>query len=143
MWEAGFEGAVYKFKTKAAYDTGMIMIRQRKFTEEEIAKAINTSEKPDAVTVQRGRYEFSRFKEATLADLQAENIKVINGENETYTVVAAKQVFAQPVAKTLEEARGYVVAEYQDFLEKQWNEKMRQDYPVKVNETVFKSMVKK
>eukprot|EP01030_Chromulinospumella_sphaerica_P006050 gene6050-biopygen5271 len=48
MWDAGFEGAVYKFKSKAAYDTGMIMIRQKKYTEEEIAKAINTTERPDA-----------------------------------------------------------------------------------------------
>ena len=35
-----------------------------------------------------------------------------------------------------------VVAEYQDYLEKQWNEKMHNEYPMKVNEKVFKSMVK-
>lgn len=142
MWEAGFDGAVYKFKTKAAFDTGMIMIKQAKWTEEEIAKAINTQERPDGVTVQRGRYEFSRFKDATLNDLTANKIKVLPGENNSYTVVAAKEVFSAPAAKTLDEARGYVVAEYQDHLEKQWNEKMRRDYPVKINEQVFKSMVK-
>lgn len=143
MWDPGFEGAVYKFKNKAAYDTGMIMIKQKKYTEEEIAKAINTPEHPDAVSVQRGRYEFSRYKDATLADLSGEGIKVMPGENGAYTVVVAKQTFASAAPKTLEEARGYVVAEYQDYLEKQWNEKMRREYPVKVNEAVFMSMVKK
>ncbi|MBX2906833.1 MAG: peptidylprolyl isomerase [Taibaiella sp.] len=142
MWDAGFDGAVYKFKNKAAYDTGMIMIRQKKYTEEEIAKAINTSERPDAVSVQRGRYEFSRYKDATMADLSGEGIKVIPGDNGAYTVVVAKQLYPNPGQKTLEEARGYVVAEYQDYLEKQWNEKMRKEYPVKVNEAVFMSMVK-
>jgi len=142
MWEPGFEGAVYKFKNKATYDTGMIMIRQKKYTEEEIAKAVNTNDRPDGVTVQRGRYEFSRYKDATLADLSGDGIKVIPGDNGGYTVVVAKQVFAAPAPKSLDEARGYVVAEYQDYLEKQWNEKMRHDYPVKVNEQVFKSMVK-
>jgi peptidyl-prolyl cis-trans isomerase SurA len=44
--------------------------------------------------------------------------------------------------KTLDEARGYVVAEYQDFLEKDWNKQMRNKYPVKVNEDVFRAMVK-
>lgn len=143
MWEPGFEGAVYKFKNKAAYDTGMIMINAGKYTEEEIAKGVNTADRPDGVSVQRGHYEFSRYKDATLAELQANKIKTIPGENGAVTVVVAKQVYATPSAKTLEEARGYVVAEYQDYLEKQWNEKMRRDYPVKVNETVFKSMVKK
>lgn len=142
LWDPGFEGAVYKFKTKASFDTGLGMIKSGKWTEEEIAKAINTPEHPDAVTVQRGRYEFSKFADATLNDLTANKIKVLPGENGSYTVVAAKQVYAAPAPKTLEEARGYVVAEYQDYLEKQWNEKMRKEYPVKVNEQVFKSMVK-
>ena len=48
-----------------------------------------------------------------------------------------------PGPKSLDEARGYVVAEYQDFLEKQWNERMRSQYPVTVNEKTFKTMVKK
>jgi peptidyl-prolyl cis-trans isomerase SurA len=143
MWEPGFEGAVYKFKNKATYDTGMIMIQAGKYTEEEIAKAINTNDRPDGVGVQRGHYEFSKYKDATLTELQANKIKVISGENGAMTVVVAKQVYATPTAKTLDEARGYVVAEYQDYLEKQWNEKMRREYPVKLNEQVFKSMVKK
>lgn len=141
MWDAGFEGAVYKFKNKATFDTGMIMIKQAKWTEEDIAKAINTSDRPDGVSVQRGRYEFARFKDATLSDLNANKVKVITGEGGTYTVVVAKQVYAGPGQKSLDEARGYVVAEYQDFLEKDWNEKMRRDYPVKVNDVVFKSMI--
>lgn len=46
-------------------------------------------------------------------------------------------------AKTLSEARGYAVADYQDFLEKQWVEELRKEYPVKVNEDVLKSLIKK
>ncbi len=141
MWDAGFEGAVYKFKNKPAYDTGMIMINADKYTEEEIAKAVNTADRPDGVTVQRGRYEFGKFKEASMNDLAGSKVKVVGNENGSYTVVVAKKVHNAPSQKTLEEARGYVVAEYQDYLEKQWNEKMRADYPVKVSEPVFKSMV--
>lgn len=144
MWESGFEGSVYKFKNKAAFDSGMAMIKN-KIADEQIAKDMNTQSNPDRVTIQRGRYEFSRYKDATLSDLSASKVKVINPVGNAtgpYTVVVAREVFATPSQKTLEEARGYVVAEYQDFLEKQWNEKMRHEYPLKVNDKVFKTMVK-
>jgi peptidyl-prolyl cis-trans isomerase SurA len=48
-----------------------------------------------------------------------------------------------PAAKTLTEARGYAVADYQDFLEKQWIEELRKEYSVQVNEDVLKSLIKK
>ena len=48
-----------------------------------------------------------------------------------------------PAAKTLNEARGYAVADYQDYLEKQWVEQLKTEYPVKVNEAVFKTLIKK
>jgi peptidyl-prolyl cis-trans isomerase SurA len=48
-----------------------------------------------------------------------------------------------PAPKSLAEARGYAVADYQDYLEKQWVEELRKQYPVKINEDVFKGMVKK
>ncbi len=142
MWEPGFEGSVYKFKNKASKDTAMLLINN-KITDDSLVKILNTQANPDRVSIQRGRYEFSRFKDATQAELSQNKKKVIPTANDGYTVVYAREVFNGPGQKSLEEARGYVVAEYQDFLEKQWNEKMRKDYPLKVDDKVFKSMAKK
>ena len=86
--------------------------------------------------------EFSKFKDATQAELTSGKMKTINGTNGTYKLVFARNIYPGPGVKTLDEARGYVVAEYQDHLEKQWSDKMRKEYPLKVNEKVFKSMVK-
>jgi peptidyl-prolyl cis-trans isomerase SurA len=47
-----------------------------------------------------------------------------------------------PGTKTLEEARGYVVADYQDYLEKQWVEELKDEYRVKVNRKVFERLIK-
>ncbi len=44
--------------------------------------------------------------------------------------------------KTLREARGYVVADYQDHLEQQWVEQLRAEYKVKIMEEVFQSLIK-
>ena len=49
-----------------------------------------------------------------------------------------------PVApKPLEEARGYVVADYQEKLEKDWITSLREKYPVHINEDVLSSIIKK
>lgn len=45
--------------------------------------------------------------------------------------------------KTLDEARGYIVADYQDHLESQWVEQLRKEYEVRINQKVFDGLVKK
>ncbi len=49
----------------------------------------------------------------------------------------------RPQPKTLEEARGYIIADYQDQLEKEWVASLQKKYPVKVDEAVFVTLVKK
>ena len=44
--------------------------------------------------------------------------------------------------KTLNEARGYIIADYQDFLETQWVEELRKEYTVKVDRKVFETLMK-
>ena len=45
--------------------------------------------------------------------------------------------------KSLEEARGYIIADYQDQLEKEWVASLEKKYPVTVDEKVFKSLIRK
>lgn len=47
-----------------------------------------------------------------------------------------------PADKTLKEARGYIVADYQDYLELQWVEQLRKDYKVEVNRDVLETLIK-
>ncbi len=44
--------------------------------------------------------------------------------------------------KSLKEARGYVVADYQDQLERQWIIDLKKRYPVKINDSVYNSLKK-
>jgi len=47
-----------------------------------------------------------------------------------------------PADKTLKEARGYIVADYQDYLEKQWVEQLKTEYQVKINREVLENLIK-
>jgi len=44
--------------------------------------------------------------------------------------------------KTLKEARGYVVADYQDHLEREWVKELKKTYNVEINDAVFQNMIK-
>lgn len=47
-----------------------------------------------------------------------------------------------PTIKTLEEARGYVIADYQDQLEKEWVKRLREKYKVKMMDEVVNQLIK-
>ena len=44
--------------------------------------------------------------------------------------------------KTLNEARGYIIADYQGFLESEWVKELSEKYKVKVNKKVLESLIK-
>lgn len=142
MWDAGFVGSVFHFKTDDALKKGLAVLKKKKTTDEEVAKALNSEETPDAVTIQQGHYEFIKFKEVAKENIVKGKLSdPVKNADGSYTVVKANDVFDAPNQKSLDDARGYVVAEYQDFLEKKWNEMLRNKYPLKVDETVFNSMI--
>jgi peptidyl-prolyl cis-trans isomerase SurA len=64
-----------------------------------------------------------------------------NAENgsQKFSMVAA---LLPPEPKALDEARGFVIADYQDHLEKEWVEDLRLRYPVKVNNDVLNTLIR-
>lgn len=142
-WAPGFEGLVYHFKDKAALDLGLPLLKAGKLKDEDFMKKINTDTNPDAVTVTKGHFEFSKFTDVPQAGISKSKLsEPVKMEDGAWVVVKADEVFNNPTTKTLDEARGYVVAEYQDFLEKEWNKRLREKYPVKVDEKVLSTIIK-
>ncbi|MBK7225565.1 MAG: peptidylprolyl isomerase [Saprospiraceae bacterium] len=45
--------------------------------------------------------------------------------------------------KSLDEARGYIIADYQEYLEGLWTDELKAKYKVELNESVFNSLIKK
>jgi peptidyl-prolyl cis-trans isomerase SurA len=65
--------------------------------------------------------------------------KLKDGKTE-FTVVNAVRA---PEPKLLSETRGYVISDFQDFLEKNWIKTLQEKYPVNINREVFESLIKK
>lgn len=63
-------------------------------------------------------------------------------ENDSYTFKKIKNIIPA-TNKTLKEARGYIIADYQDELEKEWIETLKAKFKVSINKDVFNSLVKR
>jgi peptidyl-prolyl cis-trans isomerase SurA len=148
MWEPGFTGAVYTFKNEQTMKDGLKLLEKKNVKDEDLHKKLHTDSGAhdpahEPVTIQRGRYEFSKFQDFQQSALVKGKLTAPKKNADgTYTVVKVDDVFASPTSKSLDDARGYAIAEYQDYLEKQWTDELRRKYPVKVNEDVFRSLIK-
>lgn len=70
-----------------------------------------------------------------VGDLQSEN-------NSDWSFSKISQIFpSRP--KSLSEARGFIVADYQEFLEKQWMKELETEFKVDVNHQVLNALMKK
>lgn len=66
----------------------------------------------------------------------------VNPRNKSESFIKIDKILP-PANKTLKEARGYVIADYQDNLEKEWLKELRESYNVDINNKVFEGMIKK
>ena len=104
----------------------------------------NTGDKPP---IQAETFVIERDKSPEGLDLrewatgEVSSPKVDRNTNQFYFLKVEKVIPATP--KELSEARGYIVADYQDFLEQQWVEALRKAYEVKVNQTVLEKLIRK
>lgn len=142
VWQPGFKGIVYTFRDEAAMKEGLKLLAKKNMSNEELTKTMNTANTPDAVSIQAGRFEFTKYPDIPASKLVAGKISEPIKKGDNYLVAKADEVFPQSVVKSFNEARGYVVSAYQDKLEKDWNAQLRAKYPVKINETELKKIVK-
>ncbi len=119
---------IYKFAKKNTIDKVM-----EKFDPDKkyISYQKNTAEKksPDS-------YKGISFSKGAITDLS------LDSGLTSYTFRKVEEIL--PVSfKSIDEARGYIIADYQDYLEVMWVEELKTKYPVQLNENVFASLIKK
>ena len=87
--------------------------------------------------------EFEKGKNSEIEKLGWEAGKTYTVTTDSVIRVLKIDKILPPAPKPLADVKGYVVADYQESLEKNWIAALRQKYPVSINEQVFQSLVKK
>jgi peptidyl-prolyl cis-trans isomerase SurA len=125
------EGTVEKVKKYAV-----------KNTPEAVIEKFNSGENPLLVRsekiMEKGRHQALRTVDWEVNALSETEYN--KGAN-TATFLKIEEILPE-AEKSLDEARGYVIADYQDYLERRWINQLKQEYKVEVNEDVFASLIK-
>lgn len=106
----------------------------------EVLKKFN--KKSEVVTYSEKTIEKSKLKDPITWQSGWVSQPIVDETNKSTSFKKVEKII--PVGpKNLSEARGYAVADYQDYLEKQWVEELRKAYKITVNEAVLKSLIGK
>lgn len=141
-WAPRAKTTVYRIGMNNQALVDSIRLYAKTHTAEEVKEYFNSDE---AVVVVTEEAAFEKFRSAELGDVAWEagavTSAVENQRSRSLKFFKIEEIL--PASnKTLKEARGYVIADYQDQLEKQWVEKLRKDYEVKINQKVFRSLIR-
>lgn len=91
-----------------------------------------------------GRYELAQIQipEGLTVTEDLITPPVSNSGDNTTSFAKVIKIFPAQQQRSFEEARGLVINEYQAYLEEKWIEALKKQYPLKVNEAVFQTLMK-
>jgi len=98
----------------------------------------------DKITLDSARFEITKIPGAQKTTAKAGTITNIvkNKDDNSASFALIFKIYSLPGQKTFADARGDVVSDYQDSIDKKWIAELKKKYPVKVNEEVLKTIAK-
>ncbi len=115
---------------------------QKKKTSDEIKAKLNKDGAKAHISSINGKYEKGQYDVVDKIEWKPGLTPINKINDSSYQFLLVKQL-VNPEPKSLKEAKGYIVSDYQEYLEKTWLSDLRNKYPITVDENVFKSLIKK
>jgi peptidyl-prolyl cis-trans isomerase SurA len=94
------------------------------------------------VVYEEGKFEYDKHPAAVKQIAEGKYSTIIKNTDGTNSVYIIEKINNNNTPKTLQEARGFVIADYQEYLEKEWISSMEAKYPVKINDAELKKIAK-
>jgi peptidyl-prolyl cis-trans isomerase SurA len=142
MWKDRANVEIFNCTDQKIADEAHKMAEKGK-TAEEIQKKLNKEGSNSKVSVISGKYEKGQYDVVDKIEWKKGITAVAKQSGDSsYQFINVKEI-VKPEPKTLKEAKGYAVSDYQEYLEKKWLSDLRSKYPIVVNQEVFKSLIKK
>ncbi len=138
QWSKGFVGK--NLRTNNEKDAKeLFALLQNNSIDSAVAK-MNVSEYK--VNIEEAHFEYEKLDPSVEKVAVKAFSNIIKSKEGPCAIYVPTTIYLQPTQKSLADSRGYAIADYQDFLEKQWIANMEAKYPVKVNTAVVKSCIK-
>jgi len=98
----------------------------------------------DKITSDSARFEITKIPGALKTTAKVGTITNIvkNKDDNSASFSVIFKIYPLPGQKTFADARGDVVSDFQDSIDKKWIAELKKKYPVKVNEEVLKTIAK-
>lgn len=110
-------------------------------TSPKILERLTNAEEPLSIQVTEGLYQKDDNKVIDLLkDWKPGTYTIENNGRTNYVIVDAIE---SPRQKTFEEARGAVISDYQNFLEKQWIDSMKTKTKIEIDDSLVKKLITK
>jgi peptidyl-prolyl cis-trans isomerase SurA len=138
QWKARVTSEIYSSRDKETMNKVLAMLKKGK-TPKDVKDKFNTEEVLN-VMLYEGTYEEgdSAVPQGTKMEL---GLSEITNKGEYYFITKVNKVLpAGP--KSLEECKGKLVNDYQQYLEQNWVDELKKEFTVKVNQDVFETVKK-
>ena len=136
-WDERASLIYYTVSDSAKADSMKIRKYAEKHTPQDVLKKFN--KKGEAVKFREETLE--RGKSKVLDPSVWKAGAIVTNAKEPLNFMKVEKIMPKS-PKALKDARGYVVADYQEFLEKEWMNELTAKYKVEVNKDVLKSIIK-
>ena len=95
-----------------------------------------------SIQADSGRYELAQIPNPTKAELSPMSYTPFstNGADQSVSFAYILTIYHDRSPRNFRDARGFVINDYQNYLEDQWIAELKKKYPVKVDEKVLKTL---
>lgn len=137
MWNDRLQVNIYNCANDSIANAVQLMMSKGK-TEKDAMNALNRESELN-LSVERGTFEKEDKEVLSHIEWKEGWSKMVHLNGNTYIVLVKKVVPAQP--KQLNEARGVIIAAYQNQLDEAWIEALRAKYSYDVNQSIYETIL--
>lgn len=138
MWDQRAEATLYvcNDETIAKKVQGILKKKAKKgYTNDDILKMVNIDSQL-ALKIEEGKYSKGDNEDVDKATWEKGTTSIVKNDK-SITIVEVKNVLA-PEPKKLDEIKGLITSDYQNYLEEEWVKELKSKYSVKVDKEVLK-----
>ncbi len=139
LWEQRVDATTYSMSNEHPTKLALARKLARKKNTEKVLSKVNTAD-AEILSATTKTYEKGQNKVVDGLTWKKGSMSENAIEGETVSFVKIESV-VKPQPKSFQDARGYVIADYQNFLEKQWIGDLKKAYKVKTNQEVLNKLI--